>query len=128
MEDVRFAVSAVDHERQVPLSGEPDMAIEPLLLLREGRIVPVAIEPGFPDRDDAWTRREVQDRGPILRPCLRRVVRLDADRREDPRMFTRHFDHGPAVPGSRADGEYLHDPGGAGSGQHTLEVVRKLGV
>ena len=63
------------------------MAIKPLLLLGKGSMVPVAVQARFTDGGDSGIGRQLHDPRPVAFVGLGHVVGLDADGREDARMF-----------------------------------------
>ncbi len=83
LDDVVLAVAAMDHDRKVVLVGEGQVSIEPCLLFGERGAVPVAVEAGFSDGDDAWTPDHFQDARPVLLADFGRLVGVDADGGED---------------------------------------------
>ena len=56
-----LAVTAVDDDGKVMVAGEGEVSIEPRLLFGERGAVPVAVETGFSDGDDAGTLRPFQE-------------------------------------------------------------------
>ena len=122
--DVGLALPAVDDDRQVALGRQDEVAVEGLLLLGEGRVVPVAIEPGLADGDDL---RPVDERGdplPVARPRLGDVVRLDADAGEDPAMGGGDLQDRLGRVGGRRDGDDLRDPRLAGPPEDRRRAAR----
>ena len=49
LDEISLAITAVDDDGQVKLAGEPQMEIEPLLLLSKRSMVPVAVQAGLTD-------------------------------------------------------------------------------
>ena len=111
LDQITLAVAAVDHDRQVELVGQLQVAAEPILLDRERRPVPVAVEPGLAQRDDPGRPARSTIVGPVRLGGLGRVVGMDADRGEDPAMRPGQLQDRGAVRGRRADGDDLDDPG-----------------
>ncbi len=77
----------MNHDWKVVIVGEGQMPVEPRLLVGKRSAVPVAVEAGFSDGNNAWPCDHFQDGRPILRADFRRVVGVNTDCGEDPPMF-----------------------------------------
>ena len=71
LDDVALAVAAMDHDGQVVLVGEAQVAVEPFLLLGEGSAVPVPVQACFADRDHTGLGDQVEDERASLAGRLR---------------------------------------------------------
>jgi hypothetical protein len=101
-----------------------EVAAEVVLLQRERRAVPVAIESCLANRDDAGPSRQVNDLLPIPRRGFGRLVGMNPDRGEDSRMGGGNLENLDAVLGRRGDRDDLNHPHGMRPGKN----VGKLGA
>jgi len=122
LDDVVLALTAMDHDGQVVLMGQGEMAVEPVLLPFERSALPVAVQPRFADGDHAGLGDEVHDTGPVLLAGFGRVVGVDPDGREHAGMGLSQFDHARAGGARRADGDDLRHAGAECPVQHTVEI------
>ncbi len=81
-DDVALAIAAVDHDGKVALMSQAKMPIEPLLLVRKRRSLPVSIEAGLTDGDNARATDKVGDQWPVVLAGFGRVVGMDTHRCE----------------------------------------------
>src|SRR5262245_16087280 len=85
---VRLGFAAVNYNRQLAGSRKVEMAGEKIFLLWEWRVVPVAVEPGFAERDHARPRHEPAYLVPRVGRFTGNMIGLNADRRgQDVRML-----------------------------------------
>ena len=76
----------MDDDRQARSPRQIEMAGEVVFLLRKRRIVPVAIEPCFPDADDERVIRQADDIVPGAGRLLGDVIGMQAHRRAQHRV------------------------------------------
>jgi hypothetical protein len=104
-EHLGLAIAHVDHNRQTSILHQPQMAVEKVLLNFKRRVIPIAIEAGFTERDDAFLPRELHHVAPVTGLRLCSVVGMNADRRENSVVSAGQLEHACAVCGCRADGD-----------------------
>ena len=92
LDDVALAIAAVNDDGKVQAKCQAKVAIEPFLLLGEWGSVPVSVQSGLSDRDDARSSGEVFNDRPVVRGGLGSVVGMDADGREQAAMDLRKLD------------------------------------
>ena len=86
------------------------------------------IETGLADRHDPRTFRQLtQRRDDIIRRFFR-VSRMNADDRENIRIFFRQLDRAPAALDRSADGDDARDAGFGRARKHLVEVRREIRV
>ena len=91
---------------QVVPPGQLQVAGEVIFLLRERRVVPVAVQARLADGHDARPRRTRRDHlVPVARRGLGDVVGLDADRGGQQRVALGQGDAGGAGSGGGGDGD-----------------------
>ena len=66
LDDISLAVAAVDDDGQVELAGEPEVAVEPILLLGERGMIPVAVQAGLADGGHPAMRGQLDDPLPVV--------------------------------------------------------------
>ena len=120
----------MDDERQPALLREPDVAVEIVLLLVERREIPVAIEAGFANRDDARLRRPIATTRSQSPGCaLGDVIRLHADGRINSVDIPHASRTQIALVGSRrADRDHFCHAGIAGPGDDFRAIGVELGL
>ena len=123
LDDISLAITTVDDDGQVKLAGEPQMEIEPLLLLGKRCMIPVAVQARFTDGSHPAMGCKLHDPGPVACLGLGHVVGLDADRREDSRVARREVDHLARIRSRGADRDDLNQARGAGTVKNFFEVV-----
>ncbi len=62
LDEPRVGVPFVQKQRQVQLDGKPELTLEPGVLHRPGREVPVVVEPALADRHHLGTPGEIRKR------------------------------------------------------------------
>jgi transcription termination/antitermination protein NusA len=107
LDDVVLAIAAMNHDGKVVVMGEGEVSIEPYLLFGERSAVPVPVEAGFSDGDEAWAPDHIQNEGPILLADFCRVVGMDAGGGENTRVFGGEVECPGARGGGGADGDDL---------------------
>ena len=115
---IGIAFPRVHHEGQVAFLGQPQMAIEIILLNVERTVVPVTIQTGFADRHDFRRVDKCNNSLPIAWLCLGAVVGLNADRRKNRRMIRRQSNRRGAGIGRNADSDDLLHARRHGSSDH----------
>jgi hypothetical protein len=97
----------MNDDGKIAFGGELDVPVEPLLLFRKGRAMPVSVEACFSDGNRARLADHVQDPGPILLANFGRVVGVDADGGENSAMRTGQLECAGARGCGCADGNDL---------------------
>ena len=103
----------MDHDRLAELGGELELGGEEPPLVVGRRVVAEPVEPGLADGDRLRMREQLAQRCEVVLGRRARVVRVDAEDREDPVVPLGERESPAAVVGVRADGE---DPRDAGLG------------
>ena len=85
------------------------------------------IETGFADRDDARAFRQFAQRRDHIFLRFLGVGRMNADHRENVRIFFRQFDRAPAAFDRRADRDDARDAGLCRRAARLVEVGAKSG-
>lgn len=116
--EIQFAVAAMNHDRQAKLGGEFQVTIEPLLLLREWRVVPVAVQTCLADGTHLWASCQIDDPLPVVGTGLGDMVRLDAHGGEETSMSCGDLAYRATVGRRRADGKDLHQARSPGPVEH----------
>ena len=124
LDDILLAIAAMDDDWQVMDASEGEVSIEPFLLLGERGVMPVTVEAGFADGDDAGAAEHVEDSGPVFLADFGRLVGVDADGREDSAVSSGELEGAVARGCGDADGDDLGDS----RGQRAIEYFRKVGA
>src|SRR5262245_54051437 len=128
LDDIGFAITAVNHDREFVILGKLEVQVEPLLLLREWSVVPVSVQAGLTDSDHPGVDRELDDSLPVSGLCLGDMVGLDADRGKNACMLACNLERRSAVGGRGADADDLDQTGGLGPVEDTVEVVAEARI
>ena len=122
-EDFGFGFAAVDDEGKAGFAREGEMTAEVVDLDLERGVVPVAVEAGLADRDDAGSAGEFDDPVPVVGAGFAGVVGVDADGGEDIRGMSRGEVNREATRGDgRPDGDHRGDAFGDRAGDYFVAV------
>ncbi len=122
-DQVGLATTAVDHDRKCALVGQGQVAIEPVLLVGEGRVIPVTVQAGLAEGDHVGLLRQLAYAVPVAGLRLGDVIGLYPHGREDSRVPRSDLEHGGTVGGRGADGHDLDHAGSHGALDDTRQIV-----
>src|SRR5262249_24832842 len=125
-DNVGFRFPTMDDNRQTFFPGQLKVAGEVVLLLWKRRVVPVTIEAGFADADDAGCIRQPHHLIPIRGSGLGDVVGLDADSSSQLGMRCGQSHAGGAGWRGRGDGNYSADARSDGALDYARQISLEL--
>ena len=125
LDDVGFAITAVNDHGKSALLGQGQVTVKPLLLLGKWRAVPVSIQTGFTNCHDPWPSSECDDTRPICRFSLGDMVRLNSHGGKNASMVACYLEDSLTVGGRGADCDDLNQSGGACPLDHGFKILRE---